>query len=169
MPINPVVFQVPNDATVEALRDLMVADTYYSTLFDDDQNLRLFLSPTEYKRTTEGEQSKLINGYESTFTMHSARRVGFEFTTIEARSRVVQLLTEIAKWSRMNAQTVTVRDYHHLEDADAHVLGYTVRNGIITQIEPVGGNVRRSLDTDSVRYGKGFRVTFWESSLREYF
>lgn len=167
MPINPVVFQTPNDATVEALRDAMVADDYYSTLFDSG-NLRLFLNPSEYKRSEEGEPSKLIDGYSSVIVQHTARRVGFEFTTSEARDKVVPLLRAIARWSRINASTITVLDYHHLEDESAIALGYTARIGVITQIEPLGGTVRRSTDADSPRYGKGFRLQFWEKELREY-
>lgn len=168
MAFNPVIFQTPADAASQALVAAMKADTALSTLFDGD-DLRLFLSPTEYKRTIEEAPTKLMTGYASTFVMETARRVGFEFSTTESREEVIRLLRAIALWSRRTKQTVTVRDYHHLEDDAAYALGYTVRLGKITMIEPQGGTVRRFDSVSSTRYGKGFRLVFWEVELREYF
>lgn len=168
MAFNPIVFQLPSDPDVAIIAADMQANPLYENLFDSG-DLRLFVSPSEYKRVAEGESSKWINGYESTFTMHTARRIGLELSITDARAEIMRLLQTIARWSRSAKSTVTIRDYVYLEDDDAHTLGYTVRSGIITQIEPNGGSVRRTELTTSVRYGQGFRVQFWEQDLREYF
>ena len=139
-------------------------------LFDESNNLILRVQPTAYKKLTQGN-IELKDGFTSAFALSPTRRIGFEVTIADDRAEIEDVLnalmnSAIADPTAISA--ITVLDYVRPETIDRYNTGYTIRQGIFTEITAESGTVMAEVGGfTGRRYGNGgLRLTFQEFTRR---
>ena len=158
----------PLTAAQRTYRDELIAANDLCTNLFNGTRFRLYLNPGEYTRTTVGEASSITPGYRSTTVLQRARLTGFEVSTVEARIEAYWMLLRLlddANDDPTAYQAVTVEDYVLPEPADA-ATGYTVREGLLSEIQPASGYIRSKAAATGARYGQGLSFKFTETTSR---
>ncbi|MBW4469288.1 MAG: hypothetical protein KME45_03390 [Stenomitos rutilans HA7619-LM2] len=140
-------------------------------LFDSVNNwLQLSVQPNSYKKLSEGK-IEVKDGFTSPFALSPTRRIGFEVTIADGRVEIEDILNTLMNTAIADPttiQAITVLDYVRPETSDRYATGYTVRQGIFTEIAVEAGTLMfansgftgRRLSTG------GLRVTFQEFTRR---
>lgn len=161
---------IPTNSTIVAAFGSLDTSGVSCALFDGSNNLILRVQPSAYKKLTEGK-IELKDGFTSAFALSSTRRIGFEVTLPDGRVEIEDILNALmntATADPTSISAITVLDYVRPESVDRYTTGYTVRQGIFTEITPEAGTV---MAADSGFTGQrlspgGLRLTFQEFTRR---
>lgn len=149
-------------------------------LFTSQGYLQLIVSPENYARVEEGEQSKFYDFFKGTGVTITPRRVGFSITVIDQRFEIRLALEELQAISfstgYRNYTPIQVNDYIRPEWQD-YEQGFTVRVGKIEGFDDgsKGGGTNRKgyrlcngaeVPQGNQLYGGGFRFRFLEKDSR---
>jgi hypothetical protein len=139
-------------------------------LFDGSNNLILRVQPNSYKRLTQGA-IELKDGFTSPFALSPTRRIGFEVSIPDGRVEIEDIINTLQNTATADPTAIAsiqVLDYVRPETADRYTTGYTVRQGIFTEISVEAGTI---MYADSGFTGRrlstgGLRLTFQEFARR---
>lgn len=164
--VNYLLFPVPTE--IVTLYDTAAFNKRSCSLFNGN-NLILRLLPGVYQRTTIGGDPELRVGYAQTRVIAKKRRVGFELNLTDGRFELYKIFCRLQNIAMANDDAVApivCYDYVHPE-VDDEAQGFTLREGIFTEIQPKGGTISDTTSPTSRRWNNGIQIKFEEINLRD--